>query len=687
MSSLSVRARSCRALGFALSLGFGAANSWAEDDLVALRRVVSAEARQAPGPTLPRATFLVRPTIRSPRLAPDGERLAFLLDREGRTGLWLAEPTAGKPRRLLPDTDASELAWSQDGRWLFLVSARQVAALPLANQPGGGVVSPLGVKERRRLLGIDPSRPAAVLITQEERPPGSNPLLPSSSSRYQLLRQAPGAPAELLFESDRRILAATFTADGRLTHLGLVAGAEHVVVAVEPAGGPREITRCTPVVDLGCRLVATSADGATAFLVGSGDGDLARLWQLGPDGAARPWHGDPRGEADLDEVTHDLVTGVPRIASYRSTEARSYGLDAEATRYLQAIENHLPGRDLRFQIGRASWLVSERGGDQHGERLYVFDLARERLTPVLDDYQPAWAPREALARKIPFTYPASDGLRVRGFLLVPSGGEPSRRPLVVLVHGGPWNHVGPEFDTVAQWLVNRGFAVFQPNFRGSTGHGRVYLEAARGDFGNGRVQQDIVDGVRYLLAAGIGDPQRVAITGGSFGGYSTLVGLTFQPELFQVGVAFVPPPDFGWAVEWNTRQTEGSVAAGVPLRDSLAALGLGTPEIRERLRRESPRAHAAQLSRPVVLVAAGQDDRVALRSVLQYAATLDVLGKDVTLYVEPEAGHGIEDDLSREMLLYLLEATFHQHLGGPEPAPPSQELAEKLAQDRRLGGQ
>ena len=132
-------------------------------------------------------------------------------------------------------------------------------------------------------------------------------------------------------------------------------------------------------------------------------------------------------------------------------------------------------------------------------------------------------------------------MRLHGFLVLPPGVDPARAPLLTRVHGGPFNHDGPVFDADAQLLANRGFLVFEPNFRGSTGHGMAYKTAPRGDFGNGRVQRDIVEGTRHLLALGIGDPDRVGLMGASFGGYSTLLGLTFQPELFKVGIAVVPP--------------------------------------------------------------------------------------------------------------------------------------------------
>ena len=652
------------------------------DDRSALIDALAVERARPPAARFERADFLVRPTIRGPRLSPDGRFVAYFHEQGSRRSLWVLE-TAGTPyRRLLPDTDATELAWSRDGRWLFLESPRRLFALALEGQGGTGLVTPLRGLDQRRWLGVDPSHPAAVLVSEELSTPGTDPRDPARPVRHRLLRLVPGEAEEVLHEGPRRILGALVDGRGRLAYLTRIEGAEHVIHRVDDAGRLTEVVRCTPLVRSGCTALSIAPDGQGLHLRTYLGSDLTGLVRLEPDDALRPLHSDPAGEADIDEVTLDPLDGRPLLASYRSVTAHTYALDPETARHLAAIEARLPGRDLRFQVGRgprARWLISERDGGQQGERFHLYDPARSTLTEILETQQAPSLPPAALARKIPFAFRASDGLRLHGFLLVPPGVDLARLPLVADVHGGPWNHVDTGYDTIAQFLVNREYAVFRPNFRGSTGHGRAYLLAGRGDFGNGRVQQDIVDGVRHLLAMGIGDPERVGITGASFGGYSTLLGVTFEPDLFKVGVALVPPPDFGWVLAWNARHTDASAAAGIPLAESLAALSLGLDEATlARLHAQSPLARAAQLRRPLLLFAGGQDERVALRSVTHYAATLQALGKDVTLFIDPEEGHSPRAPLTREAFLYLLEDLLHRHLGGAEATAPSRELGEHL---------
>ena len=277
-------------------------------------------------------------------------------------------------------------------------------------------------------------------------------------------------------------------------------------------------------------------------------------------------------------------------------------------------------------------------------------------------------------------------MRLHGFLSIPPGVDARRLPLVAAVHGGPWSQARPGFSPTTQFLVNRGYIVFEPNFRGSTGFGRKYLFAARGDFGNGRVQADVEDGVRHLLAQGIGDPRRVGITGVSFGGYAALLGVTFSPELFRVGVAVVPPSDFGWTLRWATVNSDVSLDDAIPLSSTLKTLSLDLDDGKTmaRLSAQSPLANARRLSRPVLLMAGGRDQRVAIRSVVHYAATLRSLGKPVSLYIDPEAGHGLDDPRSREAYFYLMETMLHRHLRGARPTPPGAELREQLRRNLRL---
>jgi acetyl esterase/lipase len=406
----------------------------------------------------------------------------------------------------------------------------------------------------------------------------------------------------------------------------------------------------------------------------------------------RTLHADPQGEADLDEVVLDPSGSEPLVASYRGSVAATYGLGS-AQAGVAALRARLPGRDLGIDIAggpHPRWLVSERASTLRDAKWHLYDPATGQLRTILAGVAQARRPlpEAALARKIPFDYTASDGMLVHGYLLLPPGADPAHLPLIAQVHGGPINHFRPGYDAIAELLANRGYAVFQTNFRGSTGFGHDYTFDSDGDYGNGRVQQDIVEGVRYLLAQGIGDPERVGIAGHSFGGYSTLLGVTYQPELFKVGVAGSPPPDLGWGMRWLVEAGDQGALPDRSLALTLRALKIdpSDPATYARLHAQSPVANAALMRRPLLVMAGGADRTVAARGVIDYVARLQRLGKPVSLYVEPGGGHSPVAPVPREAYTYLMLQMLHAHLGGSAPDAPGAELRAYLKANLRLAG-
>jgi acetyl esterase/lipase len=465
-------------------------------------------------------------------------------------------------------------------------------------------------------------------------------------------------------------------------------GEQDVLYRIDARGAARALQRWDQMGR--GSLLAVTPDG-DVLVNGNAGGKFARVVRVDRDGVSHTLHEDPRGEADLDQVALDPATQQPVIASYRSVVAASYGLGG-AQAHVARLQQRFPGRDLDIEpaIGpQAMWLVSERDSTLRDPRWHLYDPRSGRVRAILhDDGQAQGLPESALARKVPIVYTASDGMRVRGFVLLPPGVDVSHAPLIAQVHGGPINLFRPGYDTIAQLLANRGYVVFQSNFRGSTGHGRDYVLAPHGDYGNGRVQQDIVEGVRWLLKQGVGDARRVGIVGHSFGGYSALVGTTFQPDLFKVSVAGSPPADLAWSMRWLL---DAGDQGARPDRSLLAQLRLlsfdpGDAATYARLHAQSPLANAAQLRRPVLLLAGGEDRAVPIREVVHYAAQLRRLGKPVTLYVEPNGGHSPTDPLPREAYIYLMEAMLHAHLGGAAPDAPGPKLREYLQRNVRLAG-
>ena len=643
-------------------------------------RVAEAAQRALPrAPRLPRTAFLENRTLVAAQLSPAGDAVAYLREQKDSRSLWLLPTSGGKARMLVGGLQAEQLTWSRDGRWLFVRGGRALAIVGVDGR--GGMRVPLGGSERRRVMKLDPSQPAAVLLRER--------VAIDKGERWRVVRLDAQGKRTLLREDTRWIHDAALDARGRIVALARFEGDHDALYRVRRDGALREVLRLRPMERV--ELLAALPDGSL-LMKGNPGGDFRRVLQLGADDRVRTLHEDPRGEADLDDVALDPRTQQPVAASYRSTVAATHGI-GDAQGVVADIVRKFPGRDIGLQVGSgpsAHWLVSERAATLRDPRWWLYDPRNGSLRRILDDpgITAQSPPEAALARKLAISYTASDGLRVHGFVLLPPGVDPARAPLVAQVHGGPISHFLAGYDGVAQFLANRGYIVFQSNFRGSTGHGRAYTFASNGDYGNGRVQRDIVEGVRWLLAQGIGDKDRVGIVGHSFGGYSTLLGLTFQPELFKVGVAGAPPADLGWAMRWLVESGDQGDLPDRSLRQTLRALSLDAtdPATRARLHAQSPQANVAQMRRPLLVMAGGADRTVALRSVVDYGARLRARGRPVTLLVEPDGGHSPVAPLAREAYLFGMETMLHAHLGGTSPEPPGPRLREYLRANLRIAG-
>ena len=672
----------CAAL--ALCAMLAAPRALSAQEAESLRALESAQRALPRAPRLPRTAFLENRTLTDVQLSPTGDYVAYLREQKDSRALWLLPTNGGAARLLIGSTQAGQVMWSRDGRWLFLRASRVLAMVGIDGR--SGVRVPLGGTERRRVIKLDSSQPAAVLLGER--------VAAGKGERWRVVRMDARGPRTVLREDARWIHDVALDARGHVVALARFEGSHDALQRVRPDGALREVLRLRPMERIA--LLAAQPDGSLLMEGNPGGaagmGDFRRVLRLDANDRLHTLHQDPRGEADLDEVTVDPRTQQPVAASYRSTVAATYGIGAAQAR-VAAITAKFPGRDIGLQIGNgasARWLVSERDATLRDPRWWLFDPRSSSLRRILDDPGiTANSPKEtALARKIAINYVASDGKRVHGFVLLPPGVDAARAPLVAQVHGGPINHFRAGYDGTAQLLANRGYVVFQSNFRGSTGHGLDYTFASNGDYGNGRVQQDIVEGVRWLLAQGIGDKQRVGIIGHSFGGYSTLLGLTFQPELFKVGVAGAPPADLGWGMRWLMAVGEQGDLPDRSLKQTLRALSLDTtdPATYARLHAQSPQVNASMMRRPLLIMAGGADRTVAIREVVHYVATLKARRQPVSLLVEPNGDHSPVDPIPREAYLFGIETMLQAHLGGAAPEAPGQRLRAYLRENFRLAG-
>ena len=272
----------------------------------------------------------------------------------------------------------------------------------------------------------------------------------------------------------------------------------------------------------------------------------------------------------------------------------------------------------------------------------------------------------------PVKYPSSDGLEIPAFLTVPKGVEAKNLPAVIVPHGGPWYRDSWGYDAFAQFLANRGYAVLQPNFRGSTGYGKKFIDAGNKQWGD-KMQDDVTWGAKYLIAQGIADPKKIGIMGGSYGGYATLAGVAFTPDVYAAGVSIVGPSNLITLLEsippyWEQIRKLFYERMGDP----------NTPEGKAQLLRQSPLSAADKIKTPLLVIQGANDPRVTKRESDQIVIALRDRGFPVEYLVAPDEGHGFARPVNNMAMFASAEKFLAKYLGGRYQESMTPEVSTRL---------
>lgn len=298
-------------------------------------------------------------------------------------------------------------------------------------------------------------------------------------------------------------------------------------------------------------------------------------------------------------------------------------------------------------------LIVHTYSDVNPGSYYLYNVATNSLSKLADT-RPGINEEEMAAMK-PVHYTTRDGLTVHGYLTLPVGREAKNLPVIMFPHGGPWVRDKWGYDGRVQFFANRGYAVLKMNYRGSTGYGRRFWEASFKQWGRA-MQDDITDAVHWLVGEGIADPERVAIVGGSYGGYAVLAGLAFTPDLYACGVDIV-----GVSNLFTFRQTIPEYWK--PLNDMSNEM-IGDPVADEELLRSvSPVFHAHNISAPLLVFQGAKDPRVNIAESDQIVNALRSKGIDVEYIVKDDEGHGFQNEENKMEMYSIIEAFLKKHLG------------------------
>ncbi len=360
-------------------------------------------------------------------------------------------------------------------------------------------------------------------------------------------------------------------------------------------------------------------------------------------------------EVDVSALFYSKKRKVLTGTGYTTDRFQYHFFDDDRADLQKELESRLPGYEVVVtSMSKDETKVLLHGGSDRTRGAYYFFNRETKDFRKLIEIAP-WLPEEQMAAMKPVSYTARDGLTIHGYLTLPKGSSGKNLPVVINPHGGPWARDVWGFDPSVQFLANRGLAVLQMNFRGSTGYGRKFWEASFKEWGKS-MQNDITDGVAWLIDEGIADPKRVGIYGGSYGGYAVLAGLAFTPDLYACGVDYVGVSNIFTLLEtippyWELGRQMLYEKIGHPEKD------------KELLKAVSPVFHADNIKAPLLVAQGANDPRVKKAESDQIVEALRKRGVDVEYMVKENEGHGFHNEENRFEFYRAMEGFFTKHLG------------------------
>lgn len=633
-------------------------------------------------PLLDRELFFDNPEISGGQLSPDGKFISFVKPYNGVMNIWvktLEEPFASaRPLTADKQRPVRSYFWSRDGKYILYVQDKGgdenfniYAVNPSEKAPVGAEVPDnrdltnlKGV--RVQIYSVPKTDPDAIYIGLNDRDPAWHDLyrMKLSTGERTLIRQNSGEDriTGWIFDwNDQLRLAMRANADG-----------SNDILRVDDNGFTAIYT--TSVFET-AYPVAFDKDNKRVYLVtNKGDNvDLTRLILLDPETLKEEFvEADPLQRVDLGDVAFSDLRREIIYTSYEDDRNRLYWKDKDFEADYKRISEQLPGVEPYFARTTADerfWIIGAYSDVDPGTT-YLFDRETKKLT---FQYRPRPnIPVEHMANMQAIRYPSSDGLEIPAYLTLPKGVEPKNLPVIVMPHGGPWARSGWGFNSYAQFLANRGYAVLDPNFRASTGYGKKFINAGNKEWGR-KMQDDITWGIKYLVKQGIADPAKVAIMGGSYGGYATLAGLAFTPDVYACGVSIVGPSNLITLLNsippyWESIRTVFHKRMGDP----------STPEGEADLKKMSPLFSADKIKSPLLVVQGANDPRVKQHESDQIVVALRDRGFPVEYIVAPDEGHGFARPVNNMAMLAAAEKFLARHLGGRYQESMKPEVAERL---------
>jgi dipeptidyl aminopeptidase/acylaminoacyl peptidase len=639
---------------------------------------LSSPLRAEQPPLIDRNLFFGEPAISGAQISPDGKMLSFLKPYKGTRNIWVkgvSEPfAAARPLSAESSRPIRQYFWSRDSKFVLYAqdaggdeNFNVYAIDPKQPAPADGVPPTRALTNlkgvRTEIFAAPRKLPDILYIGLNDRDPKWHDLyeLHISSGEKKLLRKNTDHIASWLINDAGVLRAVERTSDAGDTEILRVDQDDFKL-----------IYSCNVLESCGASEFDPS--GEKLYLTtNKGDLDLTELELLDiAGGSTAKLESDPLQRVDLRDVGISEIDHRVLYSEYEDDAQRRYFKDKAFEADAKWLASKLSGLEISFGDRSADeniWMVFARGDTEPGI-VYLWDRKGKGLTEQYKVREEL--PRASLASRKPFHYKSSDGLDIPAYLTLPKGLEARNLPLVVYPHGGPWARDSSGYDTMAQFLANRGYAVLQPNFRASTGYGKKFLNAGNGEWGR-KMQDDLTFGVKALIAQGTADPSRVGIAGGSYGGYATLAGVAFTPKVYAAAVAIVAPSNLVTLLDaippyWEAGRKSMYTRVADPT----------TAEGKALLIAESPLTKAKDIVTPLLVVQGKNDPRVNIRESNQIVAAVRDNGKPVEYLVAPDEGHGFARPINNLAMVTAMEQFLKKHLKGREQPDVPRDVAAKL---------
>lgn len=629
-----------------------------------------------------REVFFGNPEYAGAQISPDGKYISFIKPYKDTMNVWVKEINApfDSARPMTADTarPVRQYFWSRDGKYILFVQDKggdenfNVYAVNPADKPATGSDVPVarnltdakGI--RAQIEAVPLSDPDTIFVGINERDKAWHDLykVNISTGARTLINENKDRYEGMVFDNADKMRLAVRSAQNGDTE----------ILRINADGSTTKIYSCGVLET--CGPLQFNKDNKRVYLeTNKGDADLVELDLIDVDtGKIEKVENDPFGKVDFggasfSEVTHEMIA-----TTYEDDRTRIYWKNKDYEKDYNFIKKKLGDREISFNSSTSDetkFIVATHSDVDPGT-VWLFDRKTKNLSTLYQVREKL--DRTALAPMTSVKYKSSDGLEIPAYLTLPKGVEAKNLPVVVFPHGGPWGRDSWGYSTFAQFLANRGYAVLQPNFRASTGYGKKFMNAGNNQWGE-KMQDDITWGVKYLVAQGIADPKRVGIMGGSYGGYATLAGVAFTPDVYSAAVAIVAPSNLKTLLEsippyWEAGRTIFYTRMGNP----------NTPEGLAQMKRQSPLFSADKIKTPLMVVQGANDPRVNKREADQIVIALRDRNYPVEYLVAPDEGHGFARPVNNSAMVDAAEKFLSKHLGGRFQESATPEVAKRLTE-------